>query len=62
MLEVVEESVKMIEDKDPNDCDLNLISYIPGEKIILVLRGSHSRESSQGPLFIRGPNSNHSNP
>ena len=60
MLEVVEESVNMMEDKDPNGYNLNLSSPILGEKPILVLRGAHSRESSQGPLVIRGPNSNQS--
>ena len=58
MLEVVEESVNMMEDKDPNGCNLNLNSPTFGKKPILVLRGAHSRESSQGPLVIRGPNSN----
>ena len=58
MIEVVEESVNMMEDKDPNGYDLNLSYPILGEKPILVLRGAHSRESSQGLLVIRGPNSN----
>ena len=60
MLEVVEESVNMMEDKDPNCYDLNLSSPILGEKRILVLRGAYSRDSSQGPIVIRGPNSNQS--
>ena len=46
MLEVVEESVNMMEDKDPSGYDLNLNSPIIGEKIVLVLMGAHSRESS----------------
>ena len=46
MLEIVEESVNMMEDKDPSGYDLNLSSLILGEKPILVLRGAHSRESS----------------
>ena len=50
----------MMKDENPNGCDLNLSSPIPGEKPVLVLRGAHSRESSQGPLVIRGPNSNQS--
>ena len=58
MLEVVEGSVNMMEDKDPSGYDLNLSSPIPGEKPVLVPRGSHSRESSQGTLVIRGTNSN----
>ncbi len=58
MLEVVEESVNVMEDKDPSGYDLNLSSPILGEKPILVLRGAYSRDSSQGPLVIRGPNSN----
>ena len=60
MLEVVEESVNMMEDKDPNGYNLNLNSPTFGKNPILVLRGAHSRESSQGPLVIRGPNSNQS--
>ena len=55
---IVEESVNMMEDKDPNGYILNLSSPIPSKKPLLVLRGAHSRESSQGPLVIRGPNSN----
>ena len=58
MLEVVEESVNTMEDKDPNGYDLNMSSPIHGNKPILMLRGAHSKESSQGPLVIRGPNSN----
>ena len=57
-LEVLEESVNMMEDKDPNGHDSNMSSPIHGDKPILVLRGAHSKESSQGPLVIRGPNSN----
>ena len=58
MLEIVEESVNMIEDKDSNGHDLNMSSPIHGNKPILMLRVAHSKESSQGPLIIRGPNSN----
>ena len=57
MLEVVEESVNMMEDKDPNGYDLNMSSPMHGNKLVLVLKGAHSKESSQGPLVIRGPNS-----
>ena len=60
MLEVVEENVNMMEDKDHNCYDLNMSSLIHSNKPILMLRGAHSRESSQGPLVIRGPNSNQS--
>ena len=56
MLEVVEESVNMMEGKDSSGYNLNLSSPILGKKPILVLRGAHSRELSQGPLVIRGPN------
>ena len=60
MIEVVEENFNMMENKDPHGYDLKMDSPIHGEKLILVLRGPHSRESSQGLLVIRGPNSNYS--
>ena len=58
MLEVVEESVNMMEDKDPNGYDLNMSSLIHGNKPILMLRGAQYRESYKGLLVIKGPNSN----
>ena len=54
MLEVVEENFNMMEDKYPNGHDLNMSSPIHGNKPILMLRGTHCKESSQGPLIIRG--------
>ena len=56
MLEVVEESVNMMKNKDPNGHGLNMSSPIHANKPILMLRGAHSKESSEGPLVIRGPN------
>ena len=53
MLEVIEESANMMEDKYSSGYDSNFISPILGEKNIFVLRGAHSIESSQGPLVIR---------
>ena len=44
MLEVVEETIKMMEDKDPNGHGLNMSSPIHGNKPILMLRGAHSKE------------------
>ena len=58
MLEVIEKSVNMTEDKDPNGHGLNVSSPIHGNKPILVLRGDNSKVPTQGPLVIRGPNSN----
>ena len=40
MLEVVEENVNMMEDNDPNGCDLNVSSPTLGEKPILMLKRS----------------------
>lgn len=67
MLELVEENVNMMRNKDPYGYNLDMDSPpIFDDKFILVLRGPHSKVSSQslkvvtqsqGPLVIRGPNS-----
>ena len=57
-LGVVDENVNMMGNKESYGNDLDMDSPIHGENPSLVLRGTHSRVSSQGPLVIRGPNSN----
>ena len=50
MVEVVEETFNMMEDKDPNGYDLNMISPIHGNKPILMLRDACSRGINLTPL------------